>query len=130
MSANLNSLVIGLVSGAVCAVVSVAALAYTNAFAMPSGLPLSLWTALVVFGLGASLVALIIHGLALRVSAARALPALIGFLVGVVAVLGYRGELTTMSHPVLIAWLIGALLASAVVHSMSPARPSANVARA
>ncbi len=122
MSANLKSLVIGVASGAASAVASVAALAYTNAFAMPSGFPLALWTALVVFGLGASLVALIIHGVALRVSAARLLPALIGFLVGVVAVLGYRGELTTMAYPVLIAWLMGALLASAVVQRMLQAR--------
>ncbi|MGV8940350.1 MAG: hypothetical protein ACOH1P_02290 [Lysobacter sp.] len=114
MSQLLKSLMVGVVSGVLTYVVSVRLIGYPVAIAMPRGFPLARWDAVVVFGLGAALVALLIHFLAIRVLAARIFPALLGFAATVVLALAVAGLLTDGGNAI-AAWLIGALLASAAL---------------
>ena len=109
----LKSFTAGIVSGVLTYVVSIRLLGYTAAFAMPQGFPPALWDAVVVFGLGAVLVALLIHFLAIRMLAANIFPALLGFSTTVVLALA-MADLLTHGGNAIASWLIGALLASAV----------------
>jgi hypothetical protein len=112
MQHSLKSFAVGLASGLLTYAASSYTLGYTSAFVMPLGFPLALWGALVVFGLGASLVALLIHFLAIRTLAAQAIPALAGFVISVVLALLVTDQLT-FGYRAIAAWLVGALLASA-----------------
>ncbi len=111
MRQSLKSISAGVVSGGLTYTVSLYTLGFTTAFAMPRGFPLALWQATVVFGLGAMLVALLIHFLAIRVLTAKTLPAFIGFATTGIFALAATG-LLTHGGSALAAWLIGALLAS------------------
>ena len=119
MQQSLKSFAIGAVSGVITYAATIYAMGYTMAFAMPRGFPLALWEALVVFGLGAVLVAFLIHLSALGLLAARAVPALAGFAVAVVVALAVSGHLA-LGLKVMAAWLIGALLASAAQRWLRP----------
>jgi len=86
---------------------------------MPSGFPIALWNAVVVFGLGAALVAFLVQIAALRMFSSLLIPTLIGFTGITVAALAWKGLLPT-SFNALTSWLIGALLASAVGRWLMP----------
>ena len=115
----LKSLLVGTGSGAVTCFASVYAIGHTAAIAMPSGFPIALWNAVVVFGLGAALVAFLVHIAALRMFSSLLIPTLIGFTGITVAALAWKGLLPT-SFNALTSWLIGALLASAVCRWLMP----------
>ena len=111
MQHSLKSIATGVVSGLLTYFASIYALGFTNALAMPQGFPLALWEAAVVFGLGAMLVALLIHFLAVRVLASKTLLAFMTFAATAVVALATTG-LLTHGGKAFAAWLIGALLAS------------------
>ncbi len=114
MQIPLKSVVTGAISGIATYFISILALGYTAAFTMPKGFPLALWDALVVFGLGALLVAFAIHFTALRVFRPRRFPSFAAILIAVIAALGITGLLSNGGHA-LASWALGALLASLVV---------------
>ena len=95
------------------------AIAYTAAIAVPPGFPLAAWQALVVFGLGATLVAFLVHAAAVWLFSFRVIPALVGFFAVVVAALVVEGLLPTGGNA-LAAWFVGASLASAVGRWLKP----------
>ncbi|MDR6841511.1 hypothetical protein [Pseudoxanthomonas sacheonensis] len=103
----------GVTSGGLTCAASIYTLAITNAFAAPRDFPIVLWDAVVVFGIGATLVALLIHFLVARLFAARPLPAFSAFAVTVVAALA-AADLLSHGGKVLAAWLIGAVLSSLI----------------
>jgi hypothetical protein len=109
-----KSSTIGALSGAITYIASIYTLGYTNAIAMPHGFSLYLWNAVVVFGLGASLVALVFHLVALRIFSATALPAFLSFVAAVALALVVSGQLST-ELKAFAAWLAGAGLA-ALIH--------------
>ncbi len=113
MLQSIKSFAAGIVSGALTYVASIYVLAHTSAFVMPRGFPPALWTAVVVFGLGAALVAFLIHFVAIRVLVAKDIPAFIGFATTVVVVLAVTGLLANGGKAI-ASWLVGALLASLV----------------
>ena len=119
MQGPLKSIAAGVVSGVATYFVSVAALSYTNAFVMPSWAPLALWEAVVVFGVGAALVALLAQLVALRMSQADAAWALASFLGTTLLAMGLAGQLT-FGTKVLVAWAAGALLASLIYRKLRP----------
>ncbi|WP_333628305.1 hypothetical protein [Stenotrophomonas cyclobalanopsidis] len=107
----------GVVTGALIAAVTFPWLARTAAIAMPRTANVHLWDALVVFGLGASVVALPLMLLALRVTRARGLEVtamLVAAMLAVVAALKVMDALDG-GGSVLLAWAVGMLLA-ALVH--------------
>jgi hypothetical protein len=115
MQQPVKSIAAGVMSGGLTYVASLYALGFTNAFAMPHGFPLTLWDVAVVLGIGAMLVALLIHFVAIRLLAVKALLAFVAFAVTGVVALAASGLLTN-GGKALAAWLVGALLAS-VAHS-------------
>jgi hypothetical protein len=119
MQQSLKSSAAGVVSGGLTYFSSIYALGLTNAFTMPHGFPLALWEAAVVFGIGATLVALLIHFLAIRLLAARALLAFAAFAVTGLVCLAVSG-LLTHGGKALAAWLLGALVASALHTRLRP----------
>ena len=115
----LKSLSIGAVTGAITYFASVHAIAYTAAIAVPPGFPLAAWQALVVFGLGATLVAFLVHAAAVWLFSFRVIPALVGFFAVVVVALAVEGLLPTGGNA-LAGWFVGASLASAVGRWLKP----------
>lgn len=112
MLKSFRSFAVGGVSGALTYAASIHTLGYTSAFVMPRGFPAAIWYPTVVFGLGASLVAFLIHLVALRTISAKVVPAFISFSAAVVFSLAIAGQLP-LGLEALIAWLAGTLLASA-----------------
>ncbi|AWH52633.1 hypothetical protein C1924_05320 [Stenotrophomonas sp. ESTM1D_MKCIP4_1] len=109
----------GAVTGALIAVVTFPWLARTAAIAMPRSFNLYLWDAVVVFGLGASLVALPLMLLGLRLTRVRGADVatlLVSALLPLVVALKVMDALQAGSS-VLLAWAVGMLLA-ALVHSV------------
>ncbi|KAA9000289.1 hypothetical protein FJU31_08045 [Stenotrophomonas cyclobalanopsidis] len=107
----------GVVTGALIAAVTFPWLARTAAIAMPRTFNVYLWDALVVFGLGASLVAFPLMLLALRLIRARGAEVaamLVAAMLAVVAALKVVDALDG-GGSVLLAWAVGMLLA-ALVH--------------
>jgi len=113
MSQSLKSFAAGILSGAFTYAASTYALAHTNAFVMPRGFPLALWEAVVVFGLGAAVVAFLIHFVSIWILGAKNVPAFIGFAGAVIVVLAATGLLANGGNAI-ASWLAGALLASLV----------------
>ena len=114
----------GVVTGALIAAVTFPWLARTAAIAMPRTANVHLWDALVVFGLGASVVALPLMLLGLRMTRARGAEVaamLVAAMLAVVAALKVVDALDG-GGSVLLAWAVGMLLA-ALVHGFW--RPSA-----
>lgn len=109
----LNAVFAGALSGVLAYIVSGHALAYTIAFAMPAGWSANLWDALVVYGLGVWLVALLVHLTLLRVFAARAWVAMMTFALTLALGLLATQQLTT-AWKALCAWLLGALVATLI----------------
>ena len=119
MRQSLKSITAGVVSGGLTYAASIYALGFTNALVMPYGFPLALWETVVVLGIGAMLVALLIHFLAIRLLAARILLSFVAFAVIGFVALAASGLLTHGGNA-LAAWLIGALLASAAHSRLRP----------
>jgi hypothetical protein len=131
MQLSFKSVVIGAVSGIATYFISIYTLGYTSAIAMPKDFSLALWDSIVVFGLGASLVAFAIHYVALRTLRVQSFPSFAAFLVTVIAALGIAGLLSTGGNA-MASWVLGALFASLVAsrlrgtsknpHSAAPRR--------
>ena len=119
MRGLLKSTLVGVASGVATYLLSVRALGYTNAFVMPSWAPLAAWDWIVVLGLGAALVALIIHVVALLSSRARASAALVSFFGTTMVALTLAGVLSHGAKT-LAAWLLGAFLASLITRKLRP----------
>lgn len=109
----------GATSGALIAAVTTPWLARTAAIAMPRGFNLSLWEAVVVFGLGATLVALPVMLLALRLTRARG--ADVAWMLGaaLLALVGWLAaqDVLATGAQVLTAWAVGLALA-ALLHRL------------
>ena len=114
-----KSVAIGVASGAATYFASVYALGYTSAFAMPHGFPLVLWEPAAVFGLGAGLVALLIHLISIRVFSPKPAVAFAAFAMTVVLALATTG-LLALGIKTLAAWLLGSLLATAAHSWLRP----------
>lgn len=117
----------GAVTGAVIAAATFPWLARTAAIAMPRTFNVYLWDALVVFGLGASVVALPLMLLGLRLTRARGLEVaamLVAAMLAVVAALKVMDALDG-GGSVLLAWAVGMLLA-ALVHGFWRSSPALN----
>ncbi len=115
MQLSFKSVIVGAISGIATYFISIYALGYTAALAMPKDFSLALWDSIVVFGLGALLVAFAIHYAALRILRVQSFPSFAAFLVAVIAALGITGLLSTGGNA-LAAWALGALLASLAVN--------------
>lgn len=122
MQKPIKSIVAGIASGIATCFASVAALGYTNAFVMPSWASPPLWEALVIFGLGAALVALVIHAIALRIFRAGAAWAFASFIGATLLALVLTGQLT-YGAKTFVAWVVGALLASLAGRLLRPDEP-------
>ena len=114
----LKSLATGIVSGILSYQIAVFALARTSAFTLPSGASQAIWVPLVVFGLGVTLVAAVIHLAALAITKSPRVSALFGFGVAFAASLAFAGLLAT-GIPALTAAVIGASLATLVANLRS-----------
>ena len=114
MSQKLKSLVVGVASGVATFFLAISTLAITNALVLPNGFPLAVWDVLVVFGLGVTLVALLIHFVALAASRSHRMGALVGFALAFVICLGATGLLQT-GIKALLAAVIGAVLATLIM---------------
>jgi len=111
MQGIIKSIVAGAVSGIATYFASIYALGYTNAFVMPSWAPFALWETVVIFGLGAALVALLVHFVALHAFRAKTPLALVSFLGTTLLAMALTGQLG-FGTKALIAWTVGTLLAS------------------
>jgi len=119
MQAMFKSIGAGVASGGATYVASIYILGITNAMVMPSWAPLAAWEALAVFGLGAALVALILHALFLRVLSTKPLVAFVSF-VGATLLLMVVTGLMAHGTKAFVAWFIGAALASFVHRQLRP----------
>ena len=111
MAGALKSTLAGTVSGVLTGNLAIPAMAATAAIAMPVGWPNALWTAVVVFGLGAFLPALVIHFAALRLTGANALVAMGSFCIAVIATI-YVATGLTYAGSTLAAFIVGAIAAT------------------
>ena len=119
MQGPLKSILAGAVSGIVTYFFSLRALGYTNAFVMPSWASLAAWEMLVVLGLGATLVALVVHLIAVHILRANAPLALASFFGTTLLAMALAG-LLTFGAKTLAAWLLGAFLASLASRKLRP----------
>ena len=107
----MTGVMIGIASAIATFQISLYALAYTAAIAMPHGFPTGIWDVFVLFGPGAWLVALVIHGIALRMVSVHIPAALLAFVATCVVGLAVIGSLH-VGGKTLLAWTLGAGLAS------------------
>ncbi len=107
----------GAVTGGVIAAATFPWLARTAAIAMPRTFNVHLWDALVVFGLGASVVALPLMLLGMRVTRVRGLEVAVMLVTAMFAVVAALKMVDALDGggSVLLAWAVGMLLA-ALVH--------------
>jgi hypothetical protein len=108
MRQALKSIAVGAASGVLTFVISVLATGYLP---VPSQVPYALWELVVLLGVGATLVAFLIHFYSLRRLGARAYLALIGFALTIASIVVLSG-LVAFLYKTLCAWLIGAILAT------------------
>src|SRR5690606_21446010 len=113
------SIAVGSISAGCTYFASVQALGYTNAFVMPQWMSLAAWNALVVLGLGAGLVALLVHLVALASFSARVSVALASFLAVGLLVLASAVQAAVWVGTY-VAWALGAGLASLVYRQLRP----------
>ena len=119
MKQPIKSLATGIASALLTYAASIFATGLTAALTKPRNFSSGFWELLVVFGLGALLVAFAIHYLSIRRMAAQPLLAFVGFaLTGIVAILA--SGLLAFYYKVLIAWLAGAFLASVLYRWLRP----------
>lgn len=112
----------GVVSGTVTCAASLHALGYTSALVMPSWASPDAWNALVVLGVGATLVALVVHSIVLHVLRCRTALALVSFFGTTLVAMAFAG-LLAMAARTLLAWLVGAFLASLAYRRLRPGAP-------
>lgn len=111
-----KSLFAGTASAVATYFASTQALGFTFALAIPAWVPTQLvrwglWEALVVLGFGALLPAILIHLLAVRITAAQPIAAATAFAISLSTVLLIADQLAA-SYKTFPLWIIGALLAS------------------
>ena len=135
VNGNIRDVLAGTASGLLTYVVSIYALGYTSAFAMPAWMVFTpawmswaLWQAVVVFGLGATLVALLVHGSMLRMFAVNGVLSVAAFAATVILAMALTGNLASGSHA-LLAWLAGAVLAWFTRRKLWPGTASARTLR-
>ena len=119
MNQSVKSLATGAASGLLTYAASIFAVGLTSSFTMPRSFSSGLWEALVVLGLGAGLVAFLIHFFSIRLMGARIPLALVAFALTVTAIMIPSG-LLAFYYKVLLAWLAGVLLASVIYHWLRP----------
>lgn len=117
MTGSLKGLLAGAISGIITSYLAVPAIGVTAAIAMPSGWPVALWSALVVFGLGAFLPALVIQFAALLMTRANAFVALASFCIATISTIAVLSGLT-YAGSALAALVIGAITATATVNAL------------
>ena len=118
MTNSIKSMLAGAASGIITSYFAVPAIGVTAAIAMPSGWPLAIWNALVVFGLGAFLPALVIQSAALLITrAANSFVVLASFCVAAIATIAMLSGLT-YAGSALAALVIGAVAATATVSGL------------
>ena len=113
MSQYASNLTTGFASALIAFGIGVFTFPRTNALVLPAGVPLFLWDAVVVFGVGVTLVALIVHLFALTLLKPKPVVALMGFLIGFLGCMVVGGTLQG-GIKMLLAALVGALLATAI----------------
>ena len=118
MSQLVKGTATGIASGIAVFFVAIFTLARTSALAFPAGVSLAAWEVLVVFGLGVTLVALVIHLAALLLVRPKPSLALIGFVLAFVSSLAVSGLLQT-GIKALVAAALGALLATGIARLRS-----------
>ena len=118
MSQLVKGIATGIASGIAVFFVAIFTLARTSALALPSGVSLAAWDALVVFGLGVTLVALVIHLAALLLVRPKPSFALVGFLLAFLSSLAVSGSLQT-GIKALVAAALGALVATGIARLRS-----------
>ena len=105
-------------SGIVSRAIATFALARTIAFVLPSSVPPAVWDSVVVFGLGVTLITLIVHFAALTVVKPKLSLALLGFMLTYASIFAFFGLLKTGTKA-LVAAAIGALLATGIARLRS-----------
>ncbi len=108
-----KSIVVGTLSGACSWFAAVMAVGSLSALAVRDGTAPPAWESLAVFGLGAALVALVIHLVALRLSKVQNIAALLAFAAVVVALVAATGPVAGSLR------FIGAVLLGAAFASIS-----------
>ena len=115
--AIIKSIVAGAASAFVTFLASTFTLGYINALLPRNGTAEATWQIFVFYGLGATLVALIVHCVAIYLLRARAPVALAAFFFVLLVALAFTGPMTYAARP-LAAWLIGGCLASLLVRGL------------
>lgn len=126
MPPYLKSFTIGVMGSVAVLALSTYTLAISSAFAKPSSVPMPIWEWLVVFGLGAALVAFVVQLVAVLALKAQAWPALAGFALSMAVILLVSGLFPTSSKA-LVAWLAGALLAAILASVIRRNAPKAGL---
>lgn len=119
MQGPMKSIFAGVVSAVATYFISQYALGYTNALVMPSWASLATWNSLVVLGLGATMVALVVHVIVLGILRAKAPLALVSFFGSTLVAMAIAGVLA-LGAKTLLAWLLGAFLASLASRKLWP----------
>ena len=115
--AMMKSIVAGAGSAFATFFASTFTLGYIDSLQPHTGTAESAWQIVVFYGLGATLVALVVHFVAIYLIRARALIALAAFLFGLLVALAFTGPMTYATRP-LAAWLVGGCLASLLVRGL------------
>ena len=118
MSQLVKGIATGTASGIVSCAIATFALARTSAFVLPSSISLAVWDTVVVFGLGVTLIALIVHFAALTLVKPKLSLALLGFMLTYASIFAFSGLLPT-GMKALVAAVIGALLATGIARLRS-----------
>ena len=119
MRQSVKSFATGVASGLLTYAASIFAVGLTSALTVPRNFAPGLWEALVVLGLGALLVASLVHLFSVRLMGANTLLAWVGFALTVVTLMVVTG-LAAFYYKTLLAWLVGASLASLAYRWLRP----------
>ena len=117
MSPLIKSIATGAASAVMCFALATITLARTNAWVMPGGVALAAWD-IVVFGVGATLVALVVHLIALKLAKPKLSYAFLGFMVTFAAIFTLNGWLQT-GFKTLVAVATGAMIATVIARLRS-----------
>jgi hypothetical protein len=113
----IKSILAGAASAFATFFASTITLGYIDAVQPHTGTAEAVWQIVVFYVLGATLVALLIHCVAIYLLRARASIALAAFLLGLLVALALTGPMTYAARP-LAAWLVGGCLASLLARGL------------
>ena len=113
----MRSIVAGAASAFTTFFASTFTLGYINALLPRKGTAEAPWQIFVFYGLGATLLALVVHCVAIYLLRARASIGLAAFVLVLLVALAFTGPMTYAARP-LAAWLIGGCLASLLVRGL------------